>query len=172
MTDDDLEGGPDSDIPPIHPDTDRVVLPSPVGSASPPFHIPSPPGVPKLGPDERTLPPGHPDLWEDPRVQDPMADAPIWARHLNTRHNDLVERLDALVLEWNDWTGKGKTGTSLRDHLLEGLTQWAAPRIDVFIKRDDMRERAIATIEEDMKIIRGKLAELEQRVRVLEPDGK
>lgn len=165
--------GPDSDAePPAHPDTDRIALPSPAGTNAPPFHIPSPPGVPKLGPEERTLPPGHPDLWEDPETQDPMAHAPRWARHLNARHNDLVDRLDALVLEWNDWTGKGKTGTSLREHLLEGLTAWAAPRIDMFLQRDKIREQAIATIEDEMKVVRGKLVELERRLAALEPDGR
>lgn len=52
MTDDELDGGPDSEpVEPTHPDTEPN-LPSPRGSYAPPFVIPSPPGVPTLGPDE------------------------------------------------------------------------------------------------------------------------
>lgn len=198
MSDDDLEGGAESSVPPA---TDPHELPDVDPHSAAPFHVqlPGPPGVPNIDHEAVTQPPQFEvvvavrnavqDLLqrERPRVEHAIRETieremePIQAQLALVNDPQIgviatMKTVELAVIEASQLMAELRALPEKihrqADERSRVLLERVEKHVSVFLERDQARERAVESVRGDLDRIRSDMKSITDRVAALESNAK
>lgn len=123
------------------------------------------PRMPTLPSDLSTQPPAT-DTYDDPAIQeDPMQHAPAWGKHILQRMGGVLDRLGAIEEALRLMGTTFDIDSDLRRSLVADISHAMARYVDPLLADNASIKQSIVDLDERLKIVEGKIAELKHKKR-------